>query len=481
VHAVAFNTSPLDLDRALARAAGQWRSWKLRLRTDRDAEEAREDEPLEPFRNITGQSAFQELAELRQDPLRVPFQRWVLRLAEQRVNHEILTRLESERRKPREMPDAPLRGSVSIADLLRNGLADAPRSAIWFRLFLQHAAPVSAHSVELWQRRREFTRRMGIDPAAPLDAVFAPATPSTEAAPLGAAPPRAPSLPAPVKMPLEGGLAAGLGLARRLSAVTRERIRELGARGPAELFACALGRDVPGDWPARLTPERLRDYFRGGDLLRSLELQGEPLPASLGAASSCRALSILGSAWHEALAPTDQPFVVAHDAYGLGRHEAGALFALLPLNAGFLLRHLGVSKHALGDVQRRVAQLWLIDLASAAFRVQLHGPALGGERGFREEFAELASRELSISLPREVAGAVLQLGVEDEQRLVGRLLAARRAQELTDAHDEDWFRNPRAIEQLRAEARRPPAFHAAPEAAEEALGLVTRQLEKLLR
>lgn len=481
MHAVAFNTSPVELDRALARAAGQWRSWKLRLRTDRDTEEARDDEPLEPFRAITGQSAFHELAELRQDPLRVPFQRWVFRLAEQRVNHEILTRLEGERRLPREMPDAPVRGRASIADLLRNSLSDPPRSAIWLRLFLQHATPVSAHTVELWQRRREFTRRMGLDPAAPPSAVFAPATPSLEEALLGAPPERGPAPSTATHSPSEGGPELALGLARRLSTVTRERIRELGARGPAELFACALGREVPGNWPARLTPERLRDYFRGSDLLRSLELQSEPLPSSLGAGSFCRALSILGSAWHEAAAPTDQPFVVAHDAYGLGRHEAGALFALLPLNAGFLLRHLDVSKHALADVQRRVAQLWLLDLSLAAFRVQLHRAALGGERGFREEFAELASRELSISLPRDVAGALLRLGVEDEQRLVGRLLAARRAQELTEAHDEDWFRNPRAIEQLRAEARRPPAFHAAPHAAEDALGLVTRQLEKLLR
>jgi hypothetical protein len=27
---------------------------------------------------------------------------------------------------------------------------------------------------------------------------------------------------------------------------------------------------------------------------------------------------------------------------------------------------------------------------------------------------------------------------------------------MTDLHDEDWFRNPRAIEQWRAEARLPP-------------------------
>jgi hypothetical protein len=34
-------------------------------------------------------------------------QRWVYRLAEQRINGETLTRLERERRRKREIPDAP--------------------------------------------------------------------------------------------------------------------------------------------------------------------------------------------------------------------------------------------------------------------------------------------------------------------------------------------------------------------------------------
>jgi hypothetical protein len=45
----------------------------------------------------------------------------------------------------------------------------------------------------------------------------------------------------------------------------------------------------------------------------------------------------------------------------------------------------------------------------------------------------------------------------DAQRLAGVFLAATRAAQLAEEHDEDWFRNPRAIEQLRAEARVPPA------------------------
>ena len=43
-------------------------------------------------------------------------------------------------------------------------------------------------------------------------------------------------------------------------------------------------------------------------------------------------------------------------------------------------------------------------------------------------------------------------------------LLSQRATELGEAHDDDWFRNPRAIEQLRAEARQPPATTSTSEA-----------------
>src|SRR6185503_15385466 len=140
-----------------------------------------------------------------------------------------------------------------------------------------------------------------------------------------------------------------------------------------------------------------------------------------------------------------------------------------------------VPRPSLPDVQRQLAQLWLLDLAQAAFRLRLRPHALASERVFREASSELANRDLGVSLPPAVAGALFQLDVEDEQRLLGRLLAVERARELTDAHDEDWFRNPRAIEQLRAEAHRPPAVRVEIGRVEAALGEATRRLDKLLR
>jgi hypothetical protein len=172
---------------------------------------------------------------------------------------------------------------------------------------------------------------------------------------------------------------------------------------------------------------------------------------------------------------------VAHDPYGLRRHEAAALFSQLLLSPRFLSRHLEVSSRVMADVQRQLGQIWLLELARAAFRVQLRPQALAGERPFREAYRELAHRDLGLSLPPNVAGALFRLRSEDEQRLTGQLLAARRERELVEAHDEDWFRNPRAIEQLRAEANRPPDIRIEPETLDAALTCTVQRLGPLLR
>lgn len=443
---VDFEFNPLEVDRVLRRAHQSWLAWKLRDRSLDDAEA--DDHPLAAYRSVTGLSLFRRVGEMPTgDPLREPLRRWVYRLAEQRIDQITVNALGRERAKQHRSTDAPGRQPVSFDQMRVHALGDAPRREVWARLLMQHAAPVSARSVELWQRRREVARRMKL------------------------------AHPGEIEAPLPDAAA----VADTLSSATRERVRELGLGSLSAFFERAVGADVPGAWPARISPTRMLDYFRDSDLLRSISPRVAPLPGSFGAASFCRALGLLGAAWFEALAPNDQPFVIAHDPYGLGRHEAAALFSLLPLNARFARRHLDVSPHALPDMQRRLAQIWLLELASAALRVRWRQAALSNERTFREAFTELAHAELGLSLPPEAAGALLSLGVEDEQALIGGLSAVARSEALVEAHDEDWFRNPRAIEQLRAEARLPPATQADPERTQRSLALTKKRLEQLLR
>jgi hypothetical protein len=441
---VDFDFHPLEVDRMLRRAHRAWLAAKLRRHVP--GEDGAEH-PLALHRSVTGLPLFRHLGELPEsDPLRTPLRRWVYRLAEQRIDQPALAALTLERQREHRHPDAPGRVPVSFAGMLTRALGDAPRREPWTRLLLEHAPPVSERCVDLWQRRREIARRMGL------------------------------AQPGEIEAPLPDAAS----LAAQLASTTRERVKELGLGSLAGFFERAIGADIPGDWPARLSSQRLFDYFRDGDLLRSIDLQAAPLPTSLGASSFLRALGVLGAAWFEALAPEDQPFVIAHDPYGLGRHEAASLFALLPLNGRFARRYLDVSASALPDLQRRLAQIWLLQLAVSTFRVRLRPHALGSERAFREQFAELAHHDLGLSLSPPLAGAIFPLGIEDEQRFVGQLLAARRTAALVEAHDEDWFRNPRAIEQLRAEARLPPAPQAEPEAVAQALEHTRKWLERLL-
>lgn len=442
---MALEWSPIEVDRQIARAFAQWRAWRARSASSADPE----DDPLAYFRPILGLSFFRQLGELPEaDPLREPLRRWVYRLAEQRINHEALTDLALEWQRERPHPDTPGQRALSASQLRARALSDAPRRDLWLRLWFGSAEPISARVVTLWQRRSEVAQRMGLAAASDIES------------------------PAPGQLPA---------IARVVAERTRDRIRELGLRSPAAFVELALGRDIAGDWPGRLTPGRLLDYFRDGELLRSLELAPKALPPALGAASTCRALGQLGAAWFEALAARDQPFVVAHDPYGLSRHAAAALLSLLPLNPQFLSRKLQVPAHALPDAQRRLAQIYLLELARAALAVQLRAAAYATERTFREAFRELSARDLDLTLPPHLAGVCPSLGVEDEQRFAGLLLASERARTLCESHDEDWFRNPRAIEQLRAEAALPPVTSVAPDALERAAERSLRDLERLLR
>jgi hypothetical protein len=64
----------------------------------------------------------------------------------------------------------------------------------------------------------------------------------------------------------------------------------------------------------------------------------------------------------------------------------------------------------------------------------------------------------------------------DPGRFAGLLLASELATRLTESHDEDWYRNPRAVEEIRETARLPAATEAAP----EALGRGAKELLRAL-
>ena len=192
-------------------------------------------------------------------------------------------------------------------------------------------------------------------------------------------------------------------------------------------------------------------------MLSGLRIELGELPAPLSAASFVRALLRLGAAWHDALAPTSLPFSLAHDPFGLMRAQHGALFARIATSPEFLRRKLGLGKDRALRHARALSRSALLFSRLLALRVLTADAALAGPGALREVFSEQAARTLQFELPPGAAGLLFRPRRGDGQRRAGLLLAAERGRKLAEEHDEDWFRNPRAIEQLRAEARVAPA------------------------
>jgi hypothetical protein len=129
----------------------------------------------------------------------------------------------------------------------------------------------------------------------------------------------------------------------------------------------------------------------------------------------------------------------------------------MPLSPVFLQRQLGLGKARAQTHARALLRSAFLFTRQLALRVLQAEAALAGPSALREAFLEHATQAFGFEVPPSAAGLLFRPRLGDAQRFAGVLLAAAHAAELADDHDEDWFRNPRAIEQLRAEARTAPS------------------------
>jgi hypothetical protein len=412
------NLDPLKLDREIAALADAVQRWRRRL----DRGEGQDEDPFWAGRWIAGRTAFQVVRDLPEaDPLRKPLLAWVYRLAEQRIDRVAIARVASERYRTEHVVSEPERVRLPLSAVLHRALAEPGRRQAWLESFLGAGGDLGDAVATLWERRPEVAARMGL--SAP-DAIESPG-PDVVA--------RATDWLDRTEDMLEGYLEESIG----------------------SVVGVALGEAAAEGWSGRLLPRTILDYFREGDLLRDVDLDPGPLPRPHAPASTLRALARVGEAWVEATAPRDQPFVVAHDPYRLEGHTIGALFGALPATAPFARRALGVDASRLVDHGRILARVILLESRAAALRVILRPAAHAGRRALREAFEHHAIRAFHVPLRPEAAGTIFRLHADDPQRFAGLLLAFTRAARLQTGHDEDWYRNPRAIEQLRDEARVP--------------------------
>ena len=435
---------PLALDRDLERAARAWRSWRRQLA----AGSGLDDDPFARFRGRLGRTTFQIVSELPEhDPLREPLRRWLYRLTEQRINHAALLDVTRHYRVDTHVVEAPEYGRFTLADLLANALSEPARATDWLSGYLRHAGKLAALERTLWQRRQELAERLGLPGPDPIERC---ATGSAE-------------------------------LGREFLSRTADAAAEFSRESLSEVVELSLGREAFRGWPGRLGVRPLGEWLNEARLLEDVDLEPGELPRAVASSSFLRGLLRLGAALVDALAPRRQPFVVRHDPYGLRRRSIGALFALLTLNPDFMRRRLGLGRSEIADQRRVLGRVVLLATRAAALRVCFRAPALAGEASFQRAFEELFESTFGALLPGELSGAMVRLHLDDDQRFCGVLLASELGRDFTERHDLDWYRNPRACEELRALLDLSPEPRVEPEPLARAASVCERLLHDCLR
>ncbi len=427
---------PLSLDRALRDAA---RELERRKRTGEPTEDA-----LPDF--LRDEETLHWLRELREkDPLASSLELWLLRLREQA---EFGTRRAELSRAHRTQPHPivePEQTYSTLSELLRLSLARPRERAAYLRGYFASSAAVAERVLRLWEERQQFAER-----------VHAPLW-SFEVASEAIAP-----------------------AARAFLSSTRSAFETLQIGEPAQLVTKLLAEAAAEGWPARLSQRTTLDLLGDPTWLHGLSLRPFAVPEARGAGSFLLALCHAGRALSDAASALRSPFVLGTDVFDLQRNTLGALLGALPLSAAFATRRLGLAASRVRDQQRALAQAVLADLRVAAFRVLLR-ELLGGSQKLRHgQLPELSHGALGFELPESVAGVFIRVRPRDAQRFAGALLAASRYETLLQTHDEDWFRNPRAIAELRAELAEPALNPLSAETLSAAAQAARARIEALL-
>jgi len=427
---------PLSFDRALRDAA---RELERRRKTGEPTEDA-----LPEF--LTDEETLHWLREARaKDPLAASLELWLLRLREQA---EFGTRRAELARAHRAEPHAiaePEQARRTLTEMLRLSLARPRERAAYLRGYLASSAAMAERVQRLWEERALFAERL----RAPL-ASFEVASEAIASA------------------------------ARAFLESTRSAFETLQIREPAQLLRTLLAETAAEGWPARLSQRTALDLLGDPGFFHGLRLRPFAVPEARGAGSFLLALSHAGRAVSDAASALRSPFVLNTDVFDLQRNTLGALFGALPLSPAFATRRLGLGPSRVRDQQRTLARAVLAELRVAAFRVLLRELLCGGKKLLRDQLPELSTVALGFELPEAAAGVFIRVRPRDSQRFAGALLAASRHETLLQTHDEDWFRNPRAIAELRAELSEPSLTPLSAEALSTGAGSAQARLLSLL-
>ncbi|MEO6603609.1 MAG: hypothetical protein ABIQ16_27240 [Polyangiaceae bacterium] len=354
------------------------------------------------------------------DPLAPALEAWLLRLREQAhfaPQRAELTR--AQRVIPRPISD-PEQALLPLAHVLHLSLSRPRQRAAYLRSYFSASGELGELVRRLWEERQVFAESLQTS----LDSC-------------------------------EVASSALLPAARTFVTDTRSAFETLDVHEPAQLVTTLLAESAAEGWPARLTQRSMLDLLGDQTWTHGLRLRPFALPEAHGASSFVLGLAQAGRAICDAASALRSPFVLSTDVFDLRRHSVGALLGMLPLSPAFATRRLGLGPSRVTNHQRALARAALADLRVAAFRILLRDLLSGSARRLRSELPEVSTHALGFELPFELAGVFIRVRPRDSQRFAGALLAASRYERLVQTHDEDWFRNPRAIAELRAELGEP--------------------------
>lgn len=394
------------------------------------------------------------------DPLRAPLMRWVVHLTTARVllpwdlhDRELLS-------EEKHILEQPAQERLSLKEVRARAMsADGTQGESWWRNVSALEPRLSAHRIGRAGHAQEVSRRLGFNEVAKF---WDPLFPSDAAAEADS---EAQSLVA---------------LAEQLLAETDDVADNAWQKGWPAFFEAGLATEAADGWPARLAPDTLRRLLGEKELFRGLILEPGPLPERLYPVSFLRAAAQIGRALCRALEPRDLPFVVRRDAHDLRGHQVASLFCLWSQSAPFLMQRLGQSRILAKQDARSLTRALVVHARLSAVRLILCHALSRGEDAIRGTFQELSLRLLGTELEAESALARFRVRHDEQARFVGLLSALARYESLKETYNEDWYLNPRAQEDLRAELMLPaPVQVSSALCARGILALSTRIRENL--
>jgi hypothetical protein len=411
----------LALDRDVARGCRALADWHTTLA--RDPEACADDQPLEPVRHVAGQSTWRALRETSPSaadvPLRDALVSWIAWLTTARIVGE--EDLESARaaHEPRGRFNGEPPRSVNWRESWRGAVG--ARSTSEVRLWIEAACEAAPRLAGVARRRAakrvEVARRLGASHPWQL-------------------------LGMPDAGPMRGAARRLLDATEDLARATRKEIAT-DAHGVASFVLAAMGREANDGWPARLAPRWLEEVF--GGRLGGLRLELAELPPAHGSASFARALRDFGFAVRLAATASSMPFALAREPGSRAAHRLAFVFAALAANAEWQTRSLGVGMRTAQRQARIVARTALFDARLHAARLLLGDEAAPAPVDL---FDEVGERLFGGPLDGRLRGAWPAARDDEPARLVALLEARSVFDGLRNRFDADWFRNPRAWQDL---------------------------------